>query len=198
MMGHRLPLATRLVGIVHGLYYLQALIVPVGLINLVVALTGAVPLQVFSGTTTAWLALVYAVLLLCHGYRQRFYLDPARERGWYWRAGVLQAAKWPVLILALVDVLCRRQVPYVLTRKASAAPKKVPALWPHWLVAPGIGLAWAATSLSGQRRDPSLDLWTMLIILSAGALALTERLPFPAPYDKHLWAKTRGDHPSQT
>ena len=34
-------------------------------------------------------------------FRQRFYLDPDRERGFHWRAVVLQFAKWPAQLTAI-------------------------------------------------------------------------------------------------
>ena len=35
----------------------------------------------------------------CELFRQRFFLRPS-ERGLHWRAGLLRAAKWPVVLLA--------------------------------------------------------------------------------------------------
>jgi hypothetical protein len=65
-----------------------------------------------------WRALPLSVTIVLDSlYRQRFYLDGRHERGLHWRAAVLEFAKWPYILLALVEAARGYRGPYVLTRK---------------------------------------------------------------------------------
>jgi hypothetical protein len=116
--------------------------------------TGSIPAAV-NGQTVWEASRVGAVWLLCDVFRQRFYLDGRQEWGWHWRAGVLQWAKWPYLLLALAYVLGNRQRPYVLTRKSKerlhpGGAQAVRWFWPHVLVAVGLSTAWIIGITGGQ------------------------------------------------
>jgi cellulose synthase (UDP-forming) len=137
---------------------------------------------IFGGTAYAFAALC-AALQLCVFYRQRFYLEPRREWGIYWRARILRYAKWPYTLLALFDVLRGRRVPYALTRK-TRSERRTFLLWPHALVALLISVAWVIGASGGRTLHPLLHLAAAAIVSCSFALVLSERLSFPDPYDK--------------
>jgi hypothetical protein len=152
--------------------------------------TGSIPTAV--NFQTAWEgSRVVAVLMLCEFHRQRFYLDWRHEWGWHWRAGVLQWAKWPYLLLAFVQVLGNCQRPYVLTRKVNTGPRHGGAqpfrwFWPHLLVAVLLGTAWIMGSMGGRPVHPLLQVSVMVAVLGNLLVPATAYLRFPAPYDPTL------------
>jgi lipoprotein signal peptidase len=86
--------------------------------------------------------LLLVILQFCERYRQRFYLDWKRERGFHWRAGVLQFAKWPYLIMAFIDVIFDRRFPYLITSKVPGTTRASLALWPHIFTLSMVGISW--------------------------------------------------------
>jgi hypothetical protein len=130
--------------------------------------------------------LLSMILLLCDFYRQRFYLDWRNERGWHWRAGVLQLAKWPYFLLALSQVLLNRRLPYVLTSKVKAESRPHVLLRPHLLTAALICTAWVAGMMSGRTLHPLLHLSAVMTVIGSLVLIATEHMSFPEPYDPRL------------
>jgi hypothetical protein len=120
----------------------------------------------------AMLAMTAALVLLgvLDQFRQRFYLDPIHERGVHWRAVVMQLAKWPVFVRAVVEAFRGRQVAYLLTPKGSRAPH-TRALAPVQIsVAAFTALAWwVGTLLHGSLARP---LTTCALVVIAGSLAI--------------------------
>jgi hypothetical protein len=98
--------------------------------------------KVFNAETVTTGGLLLIILCLCEGFRQQFYLDWKQERGVHLRAGLLQFAKWPYVIMAFFDVVFARRFPYVTTSKMSGAPCASLALWPHIPALIIIGVAW--------------------------------------------------------
>jgi hypothetical protein len=152
--------------------------------------TGSIPTAV--NVQTAWAgSRVVAVWMLCEVYRQRFYLDWRQEWGWHWRAGVLQWAKWPYLLLAFLHVLGNGQRPYVLTRKVKEGPRQGDAqpfklFWPHLLVAVVLETAWIIGSMGGRPIHPILQVSVAVSVLGNLLFPATASLRFPAPYDPTL------------
>jgi len=187
LLGTKLPPAGRALSALHGLFYLQNSVTTfTGLLLLAYMLaTGDVP-GVVSYDTLPQLALLCAALGVCAFYRQRFYLDARREWGTHWRAEVLRYAKWPVFIRALWEVATGRRVPYALTAKVKAEPRSYLLLIPHTLVIAWVCAACGMGLLLG-RSVPSLLYWVAAAVATASlSLILTNRLRFPAPYDKSL------------
>jgi len=75
-------------------------------------------------------------------YRQRFYLSSKLDRGFHWRACLLQFAKWPYQLAAVADVLVNRRFPYVTTPKVPSPRLPSFVLWPHWTTLALLGFAW--------------------------------------------------------
>ena len=120
-------------------------------------------------------------------FRQAFFLEPGRERGLHWRAGVLRAAKWPWVALGMWEALVGSRTTYELTAKGSSTPLGARALLPHLLI--GVVVLGAYTwSLATDR----IAYWTMhfwgpfLTFISLGVFATGFWRP-PTGYDRELW-----------
>ena len=101
----------------HGLNYLhKGFIFPIVFLLIIVLVEGEMPKGLNAGTVMTG-GLLFFILQLCERFRQGFYLDRNRERGLHWRAGVLQFAKWPYLIMAFFDVVLHRRFQYVTSQK---------------------------------------------------------------------------------
>jgi hypothetical protein len=185
----RLPYRERVLGFLHGLYYLQGLTTGIGIGLLISMLaSGAVPQFLTDGTL--WrLAALWAALQLGEWYQQRFFLGGWDERGLHWRAGLLQLAKWPYLGLALLDVLRHRQPVYEMTPKVRRDPKPRRVLRPHLPVVSTLEVAWLVGVVAGRPLPGLLHLWTAGLVLAFLALMATEWWPFPPPYDRQLWER---------
>jgi cellulose synthase (UDP-forming) len=192
----RLPRRERVLGYLHGLYYLQGLTTGVGLGLLTVMLaTGCIPQFLTDGML--WrVAGLYAVLQVTEFYRQRFFLGGRAEWGLHWRAGLLQLAKWPYLALALLDVLLDRSYPYQMTLKVRTTGTPRLVVQAHLPVVALLGLAWLVGIAAGHPLPGILHLWTTGLILVFLALMATDWWRFPAPYDRWLWeGQVRGEEP---
>ncbi|CAN5820853.1 hypothetical protein BH23GEM7_BH23GEM7_03730 [soil metagenome] len=188
-LASHLPRKERLLGFLHGFYYLQGLWTVVLISVLAVMLITGVTPATISYTTLAYLLLLVAAFLPARAFTQRFFLDWRRERGLHLRSRVLRAAKWPYLLLALVDTILDRKRPYALTPKVKGAGRQPMLLWPHLVVAAVIAGAWAVGIARGHDLHPLLHLWAGFTVLSSLALVWTERWSYPAPYDRQLWKR---------
>jgi cellulose synthase (UDP-forming) len=174
----------RLITFLDVVVYLQSSIswlFCLALLSLMLA-TQVRPMALSSGTVYGFVGLC-AILQLCVFYRQRFYLDPPREQGLYWKARILRYAKWPYTLVALIDVARGRRVPYTLTRKIKSEGRQF-LLWPHALVALLISAAWVIGLFSGGTLHPLLHLSAAAIVIGSCALLLSEHMSFPDPYGK--------------
>ncbi len=185
----RLPRRERILGFLHGLYYLQGLTTGVGMGLLAYMLvSGAVPQFLTDGTLWRLLG-AYAALQGAEFYRQRFFLGGWAECGLHWRAGLLQLAKWPYLGLALLDVLRNRKPAYQLTPKVPRTAKPRLVLRAHLPIVSLLGLAWLVGAVAGWSLPGILHLWVLGLMLASLVLIATEWWPFPPPYDRRLWER---------
>jgi cellulose synthase/poly-beta-1,6-N-acetylglucosamine synthase-like glycosyltransferase len=168
----QLPFAARMTGMLHGLNYLSrsfALLGALVLAGLLLAF-GKVPL----GLTTAadgLLALWLAATSACELYRQKFYLDPAREAGVHWRAALLQYAKFPYMLFSLIDVLRGRTIPYRITPKERTAANHHRLFRPHWIAIAMLSVAWLAGRLSGADVPIAVQLIPPILAVTTIVLA---------------------------
>jgi cellulose synthase (UDP-forming) len=184
----RLSRAARVLGSLHGLYYLQGLTAGAGVGLLAYLLASGQAPQLF-GDGTLWRVLgLHVVLRAVDSYRQRFFLDRRAEWGFHWRASVLQWAKWPYLGLALLEVLRGCRHGYTITRKVRTARTVHPVARAHLPVVGLLGLAWLAGVAGGGAIPVALHGWTAAIVVGTLILVWTERWAFPAPYDPQLRA----------
>lgn len=115
---------------------------PIAMILVALMLVLAETLDVANAQTMISGALTIAMLQIWERYRQWFYLNGKLERGFHWRARLLQFAKWPYQLAAFVDVLVNRQFPYVTTSKTAVSPRPSFVLWPHLTTLGVMGVAW--------------------------------------------------------
>jgi cellulose synthase/poly-beta-1,6-N-acetylglucosamine synthase-like glycosyltransferase len=185
----RLPCRERILGCLHGLYYLQGLNtgLSIGLLAYM-HVSGAVPQFLTDGTLWRLLGLLM-VFQLADCYRQRFFLGGRTEWGLHWRAGLLQLAKWPYLGLALWDVMRNHQPAYEMTPKVRRPTKPRLVLQAHLPLVGLLGLAWLVGVVAGWSLPGIVHLWTAGLLLASLALMATEWWRFPAPYDRQLWER---------
>jgi hypothetical protein len=150
--------------------------------------TGDTP-AVFSVKSGAPVLVLVAALQLCHLYRQRFFLEPGRERGLHWRAAILRLAKWPYVLLALRDALAGPNRGYTLTLKVSPARRRYAAAPGQLIVVAVLGAAFAVGMRRGVLRNPSVIIGAAVVVASALLAALLELRRFPPPYDDELAAR---------
>jgi cellulose synthase (UDP-forming) len=185
----KLPLKERLTSFVHGLFYLQPVVVLLGLFLLAYMLvTGTIPSAAFNRSVIVSFCLVGATLVICEFFRQRFYLDREVEWGWHWRAGLLQLSKWPYLLLALYQVLSNQRFSYVLTSKVRRRPHPY-VLLPHALAAGVIFIAWIIGAFKDGCLHPLLHLSAAGSAIGSLIVAATERMIFPDPFDPSLLSR---------
>jgi cellulose synthase/poly-beta-1,6-N-acetylglucosamine synthase-like glycosyltransferase len=179
-----LPWRERLASLIHGLYYLQGLGTALGIaVIILLDLTWSPGVL----TEVPKVLLMLGVLGLCDLYRQRFFLEPSRERGLHLRSAVLRLAKWPHILAALFDVVFPRKRAYAVTPKARRPSLSRTALAvPHGSVACAVGLAWGVGVLAGNLDNAVLHLANAGIVISSLALVASERLRFPPPFDPRL------------
>jgi cellulose synthase (UDP-forming) len=180
-------LKTRVISFLHGFNYLyKSFIIFAGfLLTLFMLVTGHAP-RLISPAIAPWLGVLCLVLLLCDFYRQRFYLDPRSERGLHWRVALLHLAKWPFTLLAFCEVLLNRRMPYALTAKVRPKSRRLLLFWPHLSVALLVSASWLFGMTFGHITEPLLHAWAAAAVAGSLALALTDFMRFPDPYDKKL------------
>jgi len=177
----------RLMSFLHGLNYLhRAGMIFLGffLISFVLA-TGRVP-SVVSYLTIQKLVVLWAVLQVCEFYRQRFYLDWPNECGFHWRVALLQYAKWPWFLFALLDVLLNKQKPYVLTPKVKSKSRKRLLLLPNLLVIVLLCSAWVVGWILERNIHPLVYLCAAMLLIASAILIWTDFWEYPPPYQREL------------
>jgi len=186
-LSHKLSPLERMLNLFHGVYFLRPLAFFVLFAMLIaMLLQNSVPSFLERDPLLAGVGLI-AILHAVDRFRQRFFLDPKRERGLHWRSALLQIAKWPHLASALFDAGINRQVGYTITRKVPATAKL-----PNVLAPPHVGLILVIliSAVAGLVRhhslSPTLVVFAALAIGSSMALVWTERSKNPPPYDQAL------------
>ena len=99
---------------------------------------------------------------------------------------LLRIAKWPYVVLAVIDALLRRGRPYVITRKIAARTSVRGAVIPHLSVAGLVGIAWATGAARGVIHDPALHLAAGAALLVSAGIAASAAWSFPDPYSPEL------------
>ena len=187
----RLPVADRILGIFHGVYYLRSLALGIAYATVVLLLlTGHHPWFTEPPTLLgmASLALLGAVI---GRFARRYYLDPKRESGVHWRATLLQFAKWPYQWLAVWRALRRGPAPYAITHKVARKNPRSWVLWPHVIVGGVLLVAYALGTLLHGRVHFGLTLLTLAMTALPLSIAASEWGRFAPPWEPHLYAKRR-------
>ena len=178
---------SKLMSVLHGLNFLHRsiLILLALVLTSFMLATGNTP-DVVSYITIQKLAILWLVLQACEFYRQQFYLDPVKERGVHWRVGLLQYGKWPWFILALLDVLLARRMPYMLTSKVESKSKNHLVLLPNLLILILLCGAWALGQSLGATVHPLVFIVASIFFVGSIVLIWTDFWCFPAPYNNEL------------
>lgn len=178
-----LPVAERILNGLHGLYFLQGVVMfLVVALAAALLLTGARP--AFLGwETLAWGLPAFAVLKAADYYRQRYFLDPETEGGVHWRSLVLKLAKWPYLGLALMEVVAGRTRPYETTQKTALATAERPLLRPHASIIALLLSSLAVGAALGHAPSPPVLVGALALVAVSAGLIGSEFLRWPAAYD---------------
>ncbi len=142
-MARGLPLRSRVVGFLQGLTGLQdvaaALCCAMALGAILIA---GVPEPLVAAAASP-VVLSSAMILLLTGLYPHLYHGAHRNVSFYWRRACLRLVKWPYTLLALADVIRRRDRGYVLTAKVEGSAAAAGSLfWPHLVVCALVGAAW--------------------------------------------------------
>ena len=187
----RLPPRVKVGAALHGFYYLNGLLVPLGVAFLCFLLvTGSTPLPL-GGAAPLWLALVWATLLAGDLYRQCFFLQPREEAGLLWRSALLRFAKWPFLAAAVFDLIRPGPREYELTLKVPGGSEPRLSTFVHLATAGVVSAALAIGTARGNVTPSLLSAIALAVIFLSLAVTATEFVRFPLPYDRAL-AKNRG------
>jgi hypothetical protein len=138
------------------------------------SLAGSAPLALLSGMILPLCAMALA-LGLSKLFRQKFFLDPDAEHGIHWRAAVLRWAKWPQMLLALKDVLSRRQRVYTITAKSNENSTDLSWLWPHVLAATLLTVCWIIGVGLGTRELRPWHCLIPIVVLATAGLCVAGR-----------------------
>lgn len=185
----KLPWSTRIMTLLHGMYYLQEVMLSLSgyLLLSWMLLTGQCPSFLWT-ELLSWLWPYLAAFLLLEFWPQRFFLLPSRERGFHWRALLLRLAKWPYLALGAWQAVVGAERPYSVTPKLRTSQKSL-MLWPHLGIALFLALAGLYRYLlSSEPLDQGVLFWLGAVLAVETAMVLTEVYRvFPEPYDDSLW-----------
>ena len=187
----RLSPRERVANLVHGVWYLRALALPVLYAMLCgLLVTNTVPAFLRRDAVLALAAL--AVVPLTLGMVQhRYYLAPDRLDRFHWRGLVMQFAKWPALIRATAQAITGRSHTYALTSKrAGVAPSTVlaPA---HVMVVVIIATAWAVGIGRHGSLHPHLTIAAAMVTAISLALAGSDLFSGVSTFTANLYESRR-------
>ena len=190
-VARRLPVIERMIGFLHGMFYLRALTIPLAYFILA-WLIGTRGLPAFiSPQSLVMLASLTTILTVIGSFRQRFYLDPSREGGFHWRAMLLQFAKWPALLPAIWQALRRTHVEYSVTLKVISSSGRQLVLWPHLAAAVLLAEAWIFGAVLEPPVSPVRTTLSALVIFLSLALAWSETWEYPPAFEPALYDRYR-------
>jgi cellulose synthase/poly-beta-1,6-N-acetylglucosamine synthase-like glycosyltransferase len=196
-LARRLTALEWALNLLHGIYYLRPLLLPVGYAVLAYLLVEGIVPRFLSPLALGSMIALLLVLQLIDGFRQRFFLDLRHERGFHWRAGVMQLAKWPVFVLAAWEAVRGRRPPYAITRKMGRPNRRWVLAPPHLLLALVIGIAWAVGVARHGAPPPVLAVFAAFIIVTSLVLAWTEARPYPAVFVPGLYERRHASMPEK-
>jgi hypothetical protein len=185
---HRtIPRNSRIMSIVHGLNYLQPIVLfSMAVLLMAVSLwSGKVPTPLARPDLAHVLPLI-AVLTCYEVFRRKFYLDPANEGGIHWRARLMRIAKCPCLLLALIDVIRGRRFQYALTPKAGREQRSFVLGPMHAPATAFVAVVWGAAALTERIQDPLLHIFAGMNVLLPSVLVATEFLPRSPRFSREL------------
>lgn len=163
------------IGFLQGFGYLQDAVIAIGVLAVVVIALSVGKGQSILEHLASWqFMLLVSSVFFTDFYCQLFYLQPATEVGFHWRAAVLRLAKWPFTLNALGLVIRNRPFRYVVTPKVSATASASRLLVPHGSIALLVIAAWVGGGYTGVSHGQLLRMCTVVIIALSVSLILLE------------------------
>lgn len=186
-----MPPVERLIGLLHGAYYLRPLVILIAYPMLVYMLVANVQPSFLNGKTLLAISGLTLVFMLADRFRQRYYLDPSREGGVHVRAMLLQFAKWPFFVRALTDALRGGIGVYDVTSKTGRVATRGALAGPHLILAAVVVAASAREIVRhGVAASGLLAVAGAYVALSIG-LACSELVRHPPPFEVERHARRR-------
>jgi cellulose synthase (UDP-forming) len=190
-LARRMTLGERVVGLLHGAYYLRPLVLLLWYPMLVYMLVADVQPSFYSRYVLFAGFSLAMVFWVADRFRQRYYLDHQRERGIHWRSLVLQYAKWPYFANALWDAVRRWQGDFDVTRKTGTSNGRGRIAIPHVALAVAMAVALAVRLVQHDLPRPAL-LWSAIAFITFSLLlACTEAMRFPPQFEPARYARRR-------
>jgi cellulose synthase (UDP-forming) len=192
-LSSKLRFSTRVISSLHGLNYLQPAVLAIASLLLLFGMlaTGTAP-SVIAHPDLLKISFVVGSMQLSDVYRQRFYLDWKAERGFHFRGRLLKVAKWPFILMGLMDVLRGHRFGYVVTVKTSKPfrPRLLTAA--HVPVIAFIVLGWCVGLYSGRHAPVDVQLAAAVVLVGTLLLIGTDYLKYPDPFDEDLSRRKTG------
>jgi len=181
----------RLVGLLHGTFFLRPLVLVVLYPMLVYMLVANVQPGFFHRYTFYALFGVAMVFFFADRFRQLYYLDRRRETGVHWRSLVLQYAKWPYFAHAVWQAVTGWRGAFTVTPKTGKRSLGGSIVVPHVMLALLMTAALGTRiAMHGVPRPALLGVALGFIGLSL-LLASTEAIKAPPQFDAALYARRR-------
>lgn len=175
-----------------GLSYITDFVLPlVGITTLSAVLLSGEP-AVLSRLVALPTVGLLAALGCVDAFRQWFYLNPSRERGLHWRAGLLRQVKWPAIGLGLLDALVGRRGAYEITNKAGAGRRATAVFVPHLALGGMLALSYLVASSRGP-LPWSLHAWALVGMSGVVALVAAMLRAAPPAFDAAILDIARED-----
>jgi cellulose synthase (UDP-forming) len=192
-LARRMSVGERLVGLLHGAYYLRPLVLLLWYPMLVYMLVANVQPSFYHRYVLFAGFSLTMVFWVADRFRQSYYLDRKREEGIHWRSLVLQYAKWPYFAQGLWSALRGWRGDFDVTRKTGTARAKAgPRIAvPHLSLALVMAIALIArVTLHGMPRPAPL--WSAIAFIAFSILlACTDLMRFPPHFEPMLHARKR-------
>ena len=189
----RLTPTERLIALLHGTYFLRSLVL-LPLYAMVVFILVSNHRPTFLGIEALiGLTGLGLMLMAVDRFRQRYFLDPRRERGLHWRAALLQFAKWPYFVVALWEALRGWHGAYDITPKTAGKQHRGSVLVPQVMLAAVLCLAAViGVSLHGPLYPSVVMIAGVFFGISLG-LAWSELLWYPPPFEPTRHARRQAE-----
>jgi len=184
----RLPAATRVMSFLHGINFMHRSVIGLVATLILLWMVAIGGTHDFLQRNLLWsVGTLLLTLSLAEFYRQKFYLGWRNERGLHWRSTLLEWAKWPWFLFALMDVLLRRNIAYSLTWKSG----RKGVWWKFLVVHGGLTLCVVAAGMFGALHHPAVHpffrVWAAVVVVIGIALVVTELRGFPPPWEPRFW-----------
>lgn len=187
----RMTVGERLVGLVHGTFFLRPLVLLVLYPMLIYMLVANVE-PTFYHRYVFYAVFALSMVFFCTDrFRQLFYLDRRREEGVHWRSLVLQYAKWPYFAQALWQAVRGWKGTFAVTPKTRTRSTGGSIVVPHLTLAIVMAAALGVRVAAHGVPRPALLGSSLAFIVFSLLLACTEAIAAPPQFDRALYTSRR-------